>query len=548
VTASDDRTLPNNLEAERSVLGAIVTNNDMFATAAQVIRGADFFREAHRRIFEPIAAMQHQAQAIDFVTLKNELARHGELEDVGGPAYIASITDGVPRTTNVEYYARIVKENSTLRALIFAANKVITSAYEGTIDEADVNRIAAIASHAAAVGRSPIVTRLSDVEVSTVDWIWEGRFARGKPTLLAGEPGLGKTTTLLELAACITIGGLLPDGARAPLGNVLILPAEDDLADTIRPKIEAMGGDASRVYVFEGICEPDGSRNAVSLVRDMQLLEQAVSQVQPLLVGVDPITAYLGHVDTHRDAEVRAALGPGIDMAERWRFSFAIVGHLNKDAQRAALHRPGGSIAFVAASRVVLALVADPQDKARRLLVPLKSNICHAAPILACRVDGHRLDWEPSPVTNVDVESLFRSSVHDREDPTDAERLIVELLSTKEWPLDAKVALEAGRANGIPDRTLRSTAKRMGVAIRRIGYGKQGRWLWHIPAIPAIPAPIAATNAHVTNVAPMAPMHDSEEKTPINGSLTHIEAEKLPSRAREGFVFDNDQLGTAGPK
>jgi replicative DNA helicase len=111
-----ERTLPHNLEAERSVLGAILLHNDAFNLAAEMIDSGD---------------------AIDLVTLKEELGRSGEIDEVGGPAYIAALVDGVPRSTNVEHYARIVKEKATLRNLIFSANKILATAYEGE-EEADV--------------------------------------------------------------------------------------------------------------------------------------------------------------------------------------------------------------------------------------------------------------------------------------------------------------------------------------------------------------------------------------------------------------------------
>src|SRR5688500_1344468 len=130
VVAAAERTLPHNLEAERSILGAILVHNDACNLAAQAIEPRDFYRDEHRRIFARMIALNERGQAIDFVTLKEELVRNGELDDVGGPAYVASLADGVPRATNVEFYARIVKEKSTLRNLIFAANKILTNAYE----------------------------------------------------------------------------------------------------------------------------------------------------------------------------------------------------------------------------------------------------------------------------------------------------------------------------------------------------------------------------------------------------------------------------------
>src|SRR5437879_5856708 len=132
-----ERTLPHNLEAERSVLGAILLHNDAFNLAAEVIDSGDFFRDAHRRIFDKMVKLVERRDAIDLVTLKDELNRSGELDEVGGPAYIAALVDGVPRATNVEHYAKIVKEKATLRNLIFSANKILSAAYDAE-EEADL--------------------------------------------------------------------------------------------------------------------------------------------------------------------------------------------------------------------------------------------------------------------------------------------------------------------------------------------------------------------------------------------------------------------------
>ena len=133
-----DRTLPHNLDAERSVLGAILINNHAFNQAAEVIDAQDFFRDAHRRIFEKMVVLTDRSHPVDLVTLKDELDRSGELEEVGGPAYISALTDGVPRSANVEHYARIVKEKSTLRRLIQSATEVLSRAYDAEEDADDL--------------------------------------------------------------------------------------------------------------------------------------------------------------------------------------------------------------------------------------------------------------------------------------------------------------------------------------------------------------------------------------------------------------------------
>jgi replicative DNA helicase len=126
------------LEAEKSVLGAILINNQAFNQAAEVIDAQDFFRDAHRRIFEKMVGLTDRNDPVDFVTLTDELTRSGELDEVGGPAYVSGLTDGVPRSANVEYYARIVKEKSTLRRLIQASNEVLVRAYDAEEDADDL--------------------------------------------------------------------------------------------------------------------------------------------------------------------------------------------------------------------------------------------------------------------------------------------------------------------------------------------------------------------------------------------------------------------------
>ena len=134
---AEERTYPHSLEAERSVLGAVLINSEAFNHAAEVLKPDDFYREAHRQIFAAMAALNEKAHAIDLITLKEALSRGGQLDNIGGPAYIASLIDGMPRSTNVAYYSRIVKEKATLRLLIFSANKILSEAFEGS-DDADL--------------------------------------------------------------------------------------------------------------------------------------------------------------------------------------------------------------------------------------------------------------------------------------------------------------------------------------------------------------------------------------------------------------------------
>ena len=221
--AAPARTLPHNLDAEKSVLGAILIHNDAFNSAAEVIDSRDFFRDAHRRIFDRMVALSERGGAIDFVTLKEELSRAGELDEVGGPAYIASLADGVPRSANVEYYAKIVKEKSTLRSLIHSANKILAGAYEGEdepdllLDEAE-RAIFAIAEDRIRQGFVPL-RDLVQSSFATIEKLQQHKgLVTGVPTgfvdldemtsglqpsdlvLVAARPSMGKTSFVLNIA------------------------------------------------------------------------------------------------------------------------------------------------------------------------------------------------------------------------------------------------------------------------------------------------------------------------------------------------------------
>jgi replicative DNA helicase len=223
-----ERTLPHNLEAEKSVLGAILVNNEAFNHAAELIDARDFFRDAHRRIFDKMVILSERGDAIDLVTLKEELARMGELEAVGGPAYVASLADGVPRSANVEHYARIVKEKATLRNLIFSANKILANAYQAE-DDPDVildgaeKAIFEIAEDRIRAGFTPLKD-LVQSSFATIEKLQQHKgMVTGVPTgfvdldemtsglqpsdlvLVAARPSMGKTSFVLNIAQHVGI-------------------------------------------------------------------------------------------------------------------------------------------------------------------------------------------------------------------------------------------------------------------------------------------------------------------------------------------------------
>ena len=222
-TVPDERVLPHSLDAEKSVLGAVLIDNDTFDRVAQRLRAEDFYRDAHQKIFAAMVTLAEQRQPIDFLTLREALLKAGRLEDVGGPAYIGSLTDGVPRSINAEHYAGIVKEKASLRGMIYAANRILSSAYDATdepekiLDSAEelIFSIAQDRLDRGFVSMNQLVKqsypkleqafehkRLITGVPSGFDDLDEMTrgFQRGDLVIIAARPSMGKTSLVLNMA------------------------------------------------------------------------------------------------------------------------------------------------------------------------------------------------------------------------------------------------------------------------------------------------------------------------------------------------------------
>jgi putative DNA primase/helicase len=206
----------------------------------------------------------------------------------------------------------------------------------------------------------PIVVSLADVKPLPISWLWFNRIPLGMLTLILGDPGLGKSFLTLYMAAKISTGGAWPDSGtpenNAPQGSVVILTAEDDLAHVVRPRLDALEADVSKIHALEGVKIRDEENHEhceyFNLQRDLPALQQAVrDQRNTKLVIIDPLSAYLGgRIDSHKDAEVRSVLRPLVELAEKCGVAVIGVTHLNKNASGKAVYRAMGSLAFLAAA------------------------------------------------------------------------------------------------------------------------------------------------------------------------------------------------------
>jgi archaellum biogenesis ATPase FlaH len=340
---------------------------------------------------------------------------------------------------------------------------------------------------------SPVLVCMADVQPEAVSWLWSGRIALGKLTLIAGDPGLGKSFVTLDIAARVSRGMPWPDRRSEPnpTGGVVLLSAEDDVADTIRPRLDAAGANVSRIKAIQGVEFSEagtGKRvcRSFNLEKDIPALEAAIQQTADCrLVVVDPVTAFTGKTDSHKNAEIRGLLAPLSELASRYRVAIVAVTHLNKNGGGNALYRAMGSLAFVAAARAAWLVVQDANDAKRRLFLSAKNNLAELQTGLAFRLepmDGIAVvAWEAEPVTLTADEALaavMRKSEDRRKRPIEAsadwlrEQLAVGPVPMRTIELCSKDA-------GLTWASVRRAKKRLGVVSLKPDFG--GEWLWALP-------------------------------------------------------------------
>jgi hypothetical protein len=372
----------------------------------------------------------------------------------------------------------------------------------------------------------PVLTCLADVEPRDVAWLWAGRVPLGRITLLVGQPGVGKSYLTCDMASRITTGTDWPDGSECPAGSVILITAEDDPADTIRPRLNAHKAEVSKVHLLSAVRRigEDGQPCEVMFtLADVAALETALKRLSDCrLIVVDPIGSFLGgSTDSHRDNEVRGVLAPIAKLAEKHGPAVLLVAHRRKSAGSIADDLALGSRAFTGIARAVWHLSRDPQDKNRRLLLAGKNNLAPEGHGLAFTIKGFPavVAWEHDPVTMSADDALAQENGIGGDDHKPGPEPEARN-QAKAW---LKGLLRAGRmevstikaeaeAAGQAWRTVQRAKDELGIQAKRVEHG--GKWWWELPAN-------LAPTCHVRQHGPqeqknLASWHDS--KIPVENS------------------------------
>ena len=302
------------------------------------------------------------------------------------------------------------------------------------------------------------IIRMSDVELTPVDWLWKPYLPFGKLSVLQGNPGEGKTYFAMHLVAACTNGKLLPNMERLEPFNVIYQTAEDGLGDTVKPRLIEAGADLDRVLVIDD--------SDVQLTLSDERIEKAIIENNARLVIIDPIQAYLGaDVDMNRANEVRPIFMRLGQVAQRTGCAILLIGHLNKAAGMQSLQRGLGSIDIAAAVRSVMFIGKLKHDPTMRILTHEKSSLAPPGVSLAFSLgDEGGFRWVGE--YDITADEMLSGIEPQRETKTQqAKDLICTLLAGGKQALSEDID-KAALERGIPGRTVRDAKRELGDALK----------------------------------------------------------------------------------
>lgn len=296
---------------------------------------------------------------------------------------------------------------------------------------------------------------LSDVQPESITWLWYNRFPEGKLSLLVGDPDAGKGILSSYMTGIFTTGKDWPDKANDKTGSVIFMSTEDNLEDTIRPRMEAAGANLSKVATLKV-----DDLTIQSVVKELKDVSVSREMEDLKLVFIDSINSYMGGTRGNEEISVRTSLAPLVEFAGKNKITIIGISHLNKDQAKKAIYRTTGSLAYVAMARSCYAIHRDADDpeKRRRLFIPLKSNLAINPTSLAFRIEGPmgfpKVTFEPDPI-EVDADQEMSSEEIKNESSALEEAREYCREALKDGPVRSSKFLQEAEDNKIAESTLK---------------------------------------------------------------------------------------------
>jgi archaellum biogenesis ATPase FlaH len=323
----------------------------------------------------------------------------------------------------------------------------------------------------------------SDIQSKPVDFLVENRIPLGMLTLLAGDPGIGKSYLSLFIASAVSRGACWPDGTVCRKGKVILLSAEDPSEYVIKPRLDLLEADSREIMTYEAVKHPNGEGGVelanFSIVNDLDLIEKTLNEYGDIkLVIIDPLSAYFGSTDTHKDAAVRSVLTPLVKMSERHGVALVCVMHLNKSNSGKAVYRTMGSLAFPAAARTVWLVSNDPADpqSLRRFLLPVKHNVLKDPTSMSFELKDGRVVFDGKPVTITADDCLGAKAEEKATEKQRAIEFLKKVLVGGE-PVASKQIEQMAKDAGIKEMTLKNAKRELGVKAK-VEFNEDGERYW----------------------------------------------------------------------
>ena len=312
----------------------------------------------------------------------------------------------------------------------------------------------------------------STIEPKEVEWLWYPFIPKGKVTIVQGDPGDGKSTFMLTLAALMTKGEPFPfeSEPREPM-HVIYQTSEDDVDDTVVPRFLRAGGDPNNLTFI------DESKKAITF-SDERIVE-AIKETNAKLLVMDPLSSYIGDCALNQANEVRAQFNHLIRAAREKGCAIVIVDHMNKKAEAKAIYRARGSIDVVGAARSSLIIGRDPEYDDRRILVQQKSNLAPTGNAIVFSVDGNGVEFlEEKYMTADELLATIPGQPGRPAEKMDAAVLMIEEMLKDGEPIASSECMEKLLQAGFRRGTIMQAKKQAGVDSTKVG----DQWFWSMPA------------------------------------------------------------------
>lgn|GEM_PF-681479 len=492
---------PHSKETERAVLGAVLLDDSLVAIIMAELTPEDFYSATHRHAFAAMKALYERdaAAEINPVALIEEIRRKGFAHE-GIFADISNFTYGLPLTTPkaLKGYISTLRQKTALRQalqLVARTDERLRRDNE-PLEEiiAEIGAQIESVKQRAKFGTLALrVACLADIEATTVSWLWHPYIPKGKLTFLEGEEGLGKSWLTCIFASAVSTGkGLPPNFEPFEARPVLMLSAEDGLADTIKPRLVACGADTKRIFAVNEPLTFDEK----GLLR----LEGYIAEISPVLVTIDPLFAYTpARIDINSANQSRALSSRLAGIAAKFGCAILPVRHIGKakgygDPRNAGL----GSIDWRAAVRSVLLVGKNPDNERERAIVHTKSNLAPLGDAIGFTIegtaDGAKFLW--TGTSQLTASRILANVLDDsaRSEQSEAADFLKEALQDGEH--EAGDLIDQASELGITRKQLRTAREKLGVVWRREGFGKDTKTFWSLPRTHAHQDP---THAHKDN-------------------------------------------------